>query len=148
MREQRALGNWPQVLGCIIVRFCHPVVQSAVGMGLHDAGNFFLAPQAVCFQVRNDPQGMIQHIAMGGQNMLDVVLRTDGAEHIKRVQIIPHMPIGRIDHGGAAVQNMVAAEQQAVLDQHQANVVGGVSGRMDDLQGMGQFNTRITLWPA
>ena len=59
MRQQRTFRHRPQVMGYIIVRFCHPVVQSPLGMGLHDAGNFLFAPQTVGFEVRDDPLRMV-----------------------------------------------------------------------------------------
>ena len=38
---------------------------------------------------------------------------------------------------------MVAAEQQAVFQQHQAQLVGGVAWREDHLETVGQ----IVIWP-
>ena len=49
-----------------------------------------------------------------------------------------HVAIGRVDDGGAAVEDVVAAEQQAVFLQHQAHVVGRMAWGVDDLQGVGQ----------
>ena len=45
-----------------------------------------------------------------------------------------HVAVRRIDHRGAAVQDVIAAEQQAVFHQHQAQVIGGMAGRVDDFQ--------------
>ena len=57
-----------------------------------------------------------------------------GGERVQRIQVGRHVAVGRIDHRGAAVEDVVAREQQAVFQQHQAQVVGGVAGRVDDLQ--------------
>ncbi len=76
---------------------------------------------------------------MGGQDELHVVLGAQGVEPVERVQVVGHVAVGRVDHGGAAVEDVVAAEQQAVFAQEQAQVVGGVAGGVHHLQGMGDF---------
>ena len=40
----------------------HPFVHAAVGVGRHHTGNFFIAPQAMCFQVRDHVQRIWQHL--------------------------------------------------------------------------------------
>ena len=80
--------------------------------------------------------GRTQHIPVGRQNEVDGVLNAGSTQHIERIQISRHVAIGRVNDRGAAVEDVVATEQQAVLHQHQAEVVGGVAGGVDDLEGM------------
>ena len=80
--------------------------------------------------------GLTQHIAMRWQDELDRMLRTRCTEQVQRIQVVGHVAIGRVNDGGAAVQNMVAAQQQTVFDQHQAQVVSGVARRVQHHEGM------------
>ena len=50
------------------------------------------------------------------------------------------MAIGRINHGGAAIEHVVATDEQAVLLQNQTQVVCSVARGMNHLQGV-----RVTL---
>ena len=62
-----------------------------------------------------------------------------GVEPVQRIQVVGHVAVGRVDHRGAAVQDVVAAEEQAIFPQQQAYMVGRVAGCVDDLQGVGDF---------
>ena len=62
-----------------------------------------------------------------------------GIEPVERVEVVGHVAVGRVDHGGAAVEDVVPAEQQAVFAQDQAQMVGCVAGGVHHLQGMGDF---------
>ena len=73
---------------------------------------------------------------MRRQNELDLVLFTGGAQQVQRGQVIVHVAVGRVDHRGAAVEDVVAAEQQSVFEQHQADMVGRVAGRVQHQQGV------------
>ena len=132
MRQQRALGNRPQAAGGVVVGQFHPVVHAALGHGVHGFFDFGFALQAVRLQVRDGLRRAAQHIAVRGQDEIDVVFGAGGGQVVERLQVVVHVAIGRVHDGGAAVQDVVAAEQQAVLHQHQAQVVGGVAGGVDD----------------
>ena len=88
------------------------------------------------FQLLDGQGGKAQHIAVGGQDEFDVQLLAGLCQQVERVQVVCHVAIGRVDDGGAAVQDMVAREQQAVFDQHQAQVVGRMAGCVQHLQGV------------
>ncbi|MNL66897.1 hypothetical protein D3C87_1914300 [compost metagenome] len=79
---------------------------------------------------------------MRGQDELHAVFGAHRMKPVQRIQVVGHVAVRRVDHRGAAVQDVIAAEQQIVFFQHQAQVVGRMAGRVDHLQGMGDF----TLW--
>ena len=136
MRQQRAFGHRPQAGGHVVVGLGHPVVHVAFGLRLHYFQNFGFAFQAVRLELRNRAQCITQHKAVRGQNMADVALLAGCGQHIERIEVGRHVAIGRVHHGGAAIQDVVAAEQQAVLFQHQAQMVGSMAGGVDDAQGV------------
>jgi hypothetical protein len=70
----------------------------------------------------------------------DVVVGAGLRQCVKRFDVVGHVAVRRVDDGGAAIQYVVAAEQQAVFHQHQAHVVGSVAGGVHHLQGMGAAN--------
>ncbi len=79
----------------------------------------------------------MQYVAVGRQDEFQPVFRTGRGQPVERRQVVAHVAVGRRDDGGAAVEHMVAAEQQAVVGQQQAQVVGGVARHVDDAQIMG-----------
>ena len=82
MRQQRTFRYRPQVMGYIIVRFCHPVVQRAPRIGLHDAGNFLFAPQTMGFEVRDNALCMVQNIPMCRQNLREAVFSAQLSQQV------------------------------------------------------------------
>ncbi len=62
------------------------------------------------------------------------MLRAGGAQQVQGFQVQRHVAVGRVNHGRAAAQNVVAAEQQLVFQQHQAQVVGSVARCVQHLQ--------------
>ena len=82
-------------------------------------------------------------MAVRGQDELHVVLLAQGQQGVQRIQIVGHVAIGRVDHCGAAVQDVVAREQQTIFHQQQAKVVGGVARCVHHLQRM--FGCKIDL---
>ena len=142
MRQQRTLRNGPDARWHVVVRLGDPVVHRAIGVGLHHGEHLGFARQAVFFQAGDDGARAAQHVAVGGQDEARFVRGAGGVELVERIEIGRHVAIGRVDDGGAAVQDVVAAEQQAVFFEQQAQVVGRVAGRVDDAQGMGDLALR------
>ena len=58
------------------------------------------------------------------------------AQQVQRVQVVVHIAIGRIDHGGAAIEDVVAAKEQAVFFEHEADMIGRMAGRVQGAQGV------------
>ena len=115
---------------------------------MHGAGDFGLALQTVRFEAANHIAGIkgltgqvAQDIPMGGQDQTNVVAGASCQQFVQRVQVAAHVAVGRADDGGAAIEHMVAAEQQAVFFQHQAQVVGRVARRVDGAQAVGDAAT-------
>ena len=84
-----------------------------------------------------------QHVAVRGQDEFHAVFGEQGVQPVQRIEVVGHVAVGRVDDGGAAVQDVVAAEEQGVFHQQQAQVVGCVAGGVDGLQGVGDF----AFWP-
>jgi len=112
-------------------------------VGLHHCQDFGLAFESVCLQVGNGPQRLAvvtpDGVAVRWQDEAHLVLRTGSSQPVQRVEVGAHVAVRRIDHGGAAVEDVVAAEQQPVFEQQQAQVIGRVAGRVEHHQGMGQI---------
>jgi len=70
------------------------------------------------------------------------VLGADRIQPVQRIQVVGHVAVRRVDHRGAAVQDVVTTEQQRVFHQQQAQVVGRMAWGVDHLQGMGDFAFR------
>ena len=83
--------------------------------------------------------GIADGVAVRRQDEVHLVLGAGQAQAVERIQVGAHVAVRRVDHGGAAVEDVVAAEQQTVFEQQQAQVVGRVAGRVDHLQGMSQI---------
>ena len=49
------------------------------------------------------------------------------------------MTIRRVDHGGAAIEHMVAREQQAIFLKDQTQVVGGMAWGVQHPQSVGDI---------
>jgi len=112
MRLQGALGHRPQPLGRVVVGHGDPIVERAIGLGLHGAGDFGLALQAVRLQAANHLAGVkwlagqvAQDISMGGQDQTDVVAGAGRQQFVQRIEVAPHVTVGRADDGDAAVEN-------------------------------------------
>ncbi len=118
----------------VVVGQRDPVVQAAIGLLPHDGQDLGFALEPVRLQVGDGPARVAQHVAVRRHDEFDAVSFAGGGQHVQRVQVGAHVAVGRIDHGGAAIEHMVAREQQAILDQHQAGVVGSVAGGEDDFQ--------------
>jgi len=57
-------------------------------------------------------------------------------QQVQRIKVIVHVAVGRIDHCGAAVQNMIAREQQAVFQKCQTQMIGRMSWGVQDFQAV------------
>ena len=147
MGQQRTLGHRPHARGHIVVGAGHPVVGRALGLGLHHRQNLGLSLEPVGFEVGNRRPGLTaltaDGVAVRRQDEADAVLVAGLSQAVQRIKVGAHIAIGWINHGGAAVEDVVAAEQQAVFEQQQAQVVGGMARGVDHHQGVGQ----IALWP-
>ena len=102
-----------------------------------------LARQSVGLELGDLMARKAQHIAVGGQDVANAALEAQRVQLIQRSQVINHVAVWRTDHGGAAVQDVVAAEQQRILFQQKTQVVGRMAGREDGLQCMRNF----AVWP-
>ncbi len=69
-------------------------------------------------------------MSVRGQDELEGLAR----ESLERVDVGAHVAVGRIDHGRRAVENVIAREQQPVFLEQQADVVFGMSRRMQHAQ--------------
>ena len=136
MRQQRAFGHRPDARIDIVISSFYPVVKRAHGVCLHHGKNFGLALEPVGLETGNCGGGLGQYIPVRGQDEFNRVCFTGKAELVKRVEVVVHVPVRRVNHGGAAVQDVVATEQQAVFQQHQAQVVGRVTWRVQHSQGV------------
>ncbi len=134
MRQQGALGDRPQARVDVVVGQGQPLVGGAVGVGLHDGGDFGFPAQAVRLEVRNRPQCIGQRMAVRRQNELHAKCGAGVMQQVQRIQVIPHVAIGRVNHGRAAVQDVVTRKQQPVFFEQQANMVGCVARCVDGLQ--------------
>ncbi|MDT4873592.1 hypothetical protein FQZ97_1088460 [compost metagenome] len=56
-----------------------------------------------------------QHVAVRGQDEVDTVRLAQPVQLVQRFEVGAHVAVGRVDHGGAAVEDVVAREQQAVF---------------------------------
>jgi hypothetical protein len=109
------------------------------GSCLHGGDDLGLARQAVALELGDGGARLAQHMAVRGQDELHAVFGAGCVEPVERVEVVGHVAVGRVDDGRAAVEDVVAAEQQAVFPQQQAQVVGRVARRVHHLQGMGDF---------
>ena len=57
-----------------------------------------------------------RHVAVRGQEF-DPLRCAQRIERVERIQVVAHVAVGRVDHGGAAVEDVVAAEQRGVFAQ-------------------------------
>ena len=63
-------------------------------------------------------------------------------EPLERGEIVRHVAIGRIDHDGRALHDVVAGEQQVLLFEQEAELVRCVARRVQHAQGRtGNFKT-------
>ncbi|MNT46313.1 hypothetical protein D3C72_1829470 [compost metagenome] len=81
-------------------------------------------------------QRVRERVAVGGQDEAHIARLAGICQLFQRREVQTHVAIGRIDHGGAAVEDVVAAQQQAVFFQHQAHMVGRMAGGVDGAQGV------------
>ncbi len=82
-------------------------------------------------------------MAVGREDELHIVLFAGRQQCVQRLQVVTHMAVRRVDHRGAAVQDVVAREQQPVFHQQQADMVGGMAGGVDGLQRMSICQTGL-----
>ena len=136
MRLQRAQGDGPQARVGVVIGPRHPVIHRAFRHGLHRRLHLGFALQAVRPELRNRLRSLAQHMAMRRQDEVDLMRVAGAGEPVQRIEVGAHLAIGRIDDGRAAVEDVVAGEQQAILDQHQADMVGGVPGGEKNLQSV------------
>ena len=80
-------------------------------VGLHHGDDLGLAREAVRLEVRNRLQRVRQHVAVRGQDGAHVVLRAHLVQEVERIQVVGHIAVRRVDHGGAAIEDVVAREQ-------------------------------------
>ena len=90
-------------------------------------------------QTGNGRLGMAQHMAVCRGDKFNLVRVAGVTQAVQRIEVGIHVAVGRVNHRCAAIQNVVAAEQNAVFEQHQAQVVGGMPGRVYHLQCMNRF---------
>ena len=112
------------------------MVRVARGVGLHNGGDLGLALEAVGFEMRNRAQCVWHRVAVGRQDEFHAVLHASGMQQVQRIEVMRHIAVGRIDDGGAAVEDMVARKQHAVLRHQQTHMVGRVAGRVQRQQGV------------
>ena len=117
----------------------YPFLQRAARQRLHGGQHLGFARQPVCLQVRDGAARVAQHVAVCRQDELHAVRLAGSVQRVERIEVVGHVAVGRVNDGGAAVQHMVAAEQQGVFHQQQAQVVGRVARGVDHLQGVGDF---------
>ena len=141
MRRQGTHGHRPQALGYIVIGQFDPIVHGGLRVRLHDAQNFGFTLEPMRFEVGNAGAGIkglvpqvAQHITVRGQDEFDVILLTRGSQFVQRGEVVVHVAVGRIHDGGAAVQDMVAAQEQPVFFQHQTQVIGCMAGRVHHAQ--------------
>ena len=70
---------------------------------------------------------LAQHVAMGRQEELHLVLGTHRIQIRQALQVLGHIAIGRIDDGGAAIEDVVPRKEQAIFNQQQAQMVAGMA---------------------
>ena len=143
MRCQGAHGRGPQPLGHIVISPFDPFVQTVTRVGQHDRFDFGFPLEAVVFELSDDVQGAVgratvvaHHMPMRWGNELNVALLANGMKNIERIQIGTHATVWRIHNRGAPIENVVATEENAFFFQHQAQVIGRMSWRVDDPQGV------------
>ena len=74
MRHQGSFGHRPDARVYIVIGQGQPVVQATEWIDLHHSRYFRLPLQAVGLQVGDGLQRVVHHMAVGGQDVLNVVL--------------------------------------------------------------------------
>ena len=108
MREQRALGHGPNARVHVVIGQFHPIVHAAMGLRLHDFQHLGFALQAVGPEFGNGAWCIAEHVAVGRGNEFNAVLLAGLGQQVQRVQVVVHVAVWRVDHGGAAVEDVVA----------------------------------------
>ncbi|VDO17975.1 unnamed protein product, partial [Brugia timori] len=122
MRDQRALGHRPELPGRVGIGDRNPVFRVTVGTLAHRGEHLRLARQPVRLQPRDGLRRRADDVAVRRQDEADVVLRAFAQQPVERVDVGGHVAVGRVDHRRAAVEHVVAGEQQPILLEHQAHV--------------------------
>ena len=91
------------------------MVRVAGWISLHNGGNLGFAFEAVGVEMRYSAQRIGQRMAMCREDEIYAVLHAHVVQEIKRIQIVRHIAIRRINDGGAAVQDVVTRKQEPVL---------------------------------
>ena len=79
---------------------------------------------------------------MRGQDELHIKALAVFVQQIQRLQVVRHVAIGRRNDGGAAVKNMVAAKEQAVFFEQDAQMIGRMPRRVNKAQGVLRLRSR------
>ena len=88
--------------------------------------HFVFPSQAVLDQALGFGMRMIYQVAMSGRQRVDL----EREQSPQRLQVSPHIPIRRLDDDGRALHDVITGEQHAGFGQQEAQMVGGVAGRV------------------
>ena len=126
---QREAGHRELALGDVAVDHGQKLVDRPVAPPGEGGGDGLVAPQTVGHQGVDDLGHMVHQ---------SPVTRCQGADGRHRVaqagqagQVLVEVPVGRADHHGRAVHDVVAREEERVLLDEPAQVVRGVARRVD-----------------
>ena len=108
MGLQRTQGNRPDAGVGVVVGQRDPVIQRAVRLRVHRGQHFRFALEAVCLELGNRLRRLAQYVAVGRQDKVDFMGVAGLAEPVQRVEVGGHFAVGRVDDGGASVEDVVA----------------------------------------
>src|SRR5438128_7415051 len=129
MGQHRPPRHVVERLGDVDVDLGHEIGDLArpLGQGLED---LVLPFDAVGDVLGQDRLGLLEDVAVAGAEPGQAPL----AEPLQRLEVGGHVAVGRVDDGGRARQNGVAGEEDPLLLEEEAEVVGGVAGGVEHLQ--------------